>query len=64
MHPVPCYPTPQAEVEQFYIRSGHLIPNYHKVYWMGLTANTSTWPKFTWLDRAQPRRTGRQHMHA
>jgi hypothetical protein len=44
----------QAEVEDYYVRRGYLIPNYHKVYWMGLTTNATTWPRFTWLDRSQP----------
>jgi hypothetical protein len=45
----------QAEVEQFYISSGFLIPIFHKAYWMGLVSNTTAWPRFSWTDRSQPR---------
>jgi hypothetical protein len=45
----------QAEVEQFYISAGFLIPNYHKAYWMGLVSNLTSWPRFRWTDRSQPR---------
>jgi hypothetical protein len=44
----------QAEVEEFYTSRGYLIPNFHKVYWMGLTSNSSMWPRFLWLDNSLP----------
>jgi hypothetical protein len=40
----------QAEVEQYFVAQGILLPAYHTFYWMGL--NTSAWPSFTWLDRS------------
>jgi hypothetical protein len=40
----------QAEVEQYYINKGYLIPNFHKNYWLGLTTDTATYPTFTWSD--------------
>lgn len=51
----PCLPA-QAEVEEFYAGRGYLIPNFHKVYWMGLNTTLKGWPKFAWLDKSQPRR--------
>jgi hypothetical protein len=50
----PGLPPSQAEVEHFYISSGYLIPNFHRVYWIGLATNTTNWPRFRWLDRSQP----------
>lgn len=40
----------QAEVEQFYINKGYLIPTFHKSYWLSLQSSTTTYPKFVWTD--------------
>jgi hypothetical protein len=53
--PATCLPAClQAEVEQWYISQGYLLPAYHKVYWLGLATNTSRWPVFTWSSSYAP----------
>ncbi len=44
----------QVEVEAYYVQAGFLLPDFHKVYWMGLDSNVKDWPKFRWMDRAVP----------
>lgn len=29
---------------------GYLYPLYHQNYWMGLTSNSSAYPRFSWID--------------
>ena len=41
-------PRPQYDVEQFYVRSGFLLPRYHQFYWIGLTTQRN--PDFGWTD--------------
>ncbi len=43
----------QAEVEQFFMNSGALIPEFHRSYWMGLVADKplSSW---RWMDFLPP----------
>ncbi len=41
----------QNDVEQFYIRSGYLLPNYHDFYWLGLSTQRNP-PNFGWTDGA------------
>jgi hypothetical protein len=44
----------QVEVESFYVQAGFLLPDFHKVYWMGLDSSKRDWPRFRWMDRAIP----------
>ncbi len=41
--------TEQAEVEQYFIQAGALIPKYHEFYWIGLSADSED-SGFQWLD--------------
>ena len=47
-----CSLAEQREVEEYYIKQGMLIGSYHKIYWLGLTAEQ--WPVFTWADNVVP----------
>jgi hypothetical protein len=38
----------QAEVEQFYIKKGYILPGFHKLYWMSLTSDYMLYPEFRW----------------
>jgi hypothetical protein len=44
----------QSEMEYAFINSGHLVPSFHKTYWMGLATTQEAWPAFRWLDRNVP----------
>jgi hypothetical protein len=44
----------QAEVENFYLQGGWILPVFHSTYWMGLESNNSAWPAFRYMDRALP----------
>jgi hypothetical protein len=49
----------QAEVEQYYISNGYLMPTYTPAYWIGMRTNKTGWPRFDWMQRvtyAQPNR--------
>ena len=41
----------QTEMEFAFLASGHLLPSFHKNYWIGLTSTLDAWPAFSWLDR-------------
>jgi len=47
-----CSLAEQREVEDNYIKQGMLIASYHKIYWLGLTAEQ--WPVFAWADNVVP----------
>lgn len=54
-HTLPWLPPHlQAEVEQWYVSQGYLLPAYHKGYWLGLATNASKWPVFTWTSSYAP----------
>ncbi len=36
----------QREVEDAFIGEGHLSPQVHKSYWLGLRATAAGWPTF------------------
>jgi hypothetical protein len=53
----------QVEVESFYVQAGLFLPDFHKVYWMGLDSNAKDWPKFRWMDRAVPGPNDNTYLH-
>jgi hypothetical protein len=44
----------QKDVEDWMQASYLLLPNFHKVYWIGLRTNEFDWPSFRWLDATKP----------
>ncbi len=50
----------QAEVEDFYINNGWLLPTYHQNYWIGL--QTNAWPAFVW-DNGAPAPSNETYSH-
>ena len=44
----------QAEVENFYLQGGWILPVFHSTYWMGMVSNNSAWPAFRYMDKALP----------
>jgi hypothetical protein len=40
----------QKDVESWMQASFLLLPNFHKVYWIGLKSSEFDWPLFRWLD--------------
>jgi hypothetical protein len=52
----------QAEVEQWYMDNGDLLPTFTPSYWIGLSSTNGTWPSFRWLDDAPPP-TGSAYQH-
>lgn len=54
----------QIEVEGYYMQSiGMLLPTYHKHYWIGLTTNSSFWPRYNWTDRSVSAPLGVNYQH-
>jgi hypothetical protein len=42
-------------MEYAFLQTGHLLPSFHKSYWLGLTtASSEAWPLFTWTDQNVP----------
>ena len=41
--------TEQNEVENYFVSTGQLLPNWHKFYWMGY--QSANWPVFNAIDR-------------
>jgi hypothetical protein len=41
-------------VESYFISQGLLLPGYSQSYWLGLVADSNTWPNFGWLSRSIP----------
>jgi hypothetical protein len=39
----------QQEVEQYFVTTGQLLPNWHKFYWMGY--QSANWPVFQSIDK-------------
>jgi hypothetical protein len=53
----------QVDVEAYFLSIGMLLPTYHKHYWIGLTTNTTLWPKYNWTDRSLPPPVGTAYQH-
>lgn len=50
-------------MEGYFQSLGVLLPTYHKVYFIGLTTNSTLWPKYNWTDRSLPAPVGTTYQH-
>jgi hypothetical protein len=44
----------QAEVEGHFLGAGHLLPTYHRSYWLGLVTPTLRPARFRWAAGRRP----------